>query len=95
MPATLNSVYQLAQELSVADQLVLANRLFEQLECNDAEGTPEEIEAAWAEEIALRLEEIKRGNADLMAVEEFYKEIDAELETYRQGGNPPISATGT
>ena len=80
MPATLNSVYALAQELSLADRHALANRLFDQLEEGEADGTPEEIEAAWAEEIRSRLKAIDDGSAKWISEQDF----DLSLQEMKQ-----------
>lgn len=80
MPTTLNSVYELAQELSLADRHALANRLFDQLEEGEADGTPEEIEAAWAEEIEKRARELNDGTVKGLTLEEVLERMDQRWE---------------
>ena len=77
MPATLNSVYALAQELSPADRHALANRLFDQLEGGEADSTPEEIEAAWAEEIEKRRAAVRSGAAARIPIQDVLNRMAA------------------
>lgn len=65
-------VLQLPEE----ERLRLAEELFESVE--ESEGTPEEIEAAWNEEIVRRVQAFERGEVDTVDGEEVFRRIRAE-----------------
>ena len=80
MMATLTNLYDLAQSLSAADRLALAQRLLEQSQIEVPEATPQEIEAAWAEEAAIRDREMDENPTLGSSLEEFEARIAARRE---------------
>ena len=65
-----------ALELPEEERVRLADELYESVE--ESDGTPEEIEAAWAEEIADRAEQLERGEAKLVDGREVFRRIRSE-----------------
>lgn len=65
-----------ALELAEEERLRLAEELYESVE--ESDGTPEEIEAAWGEEIADRVEQLERGEAKLVDGKEVFRRIRSE-----------------
>ena len=76
-PVTLDSLLEQALTLSVRDRELLANRLYVSLE--PAEGTPEEIAAAWHQEIHDRLDQYDRGETKAFTWDECQAGMDAAL----------------
>ena len=68
-----------ALELAEHERVRLARDLLESVE--PADGTPDEIEAAWSEEIARRLDEYDRGEAELVDGKELARRIRAEYRS--------------
>lgn len=76
-PITLDSLLEQALTLSVRDRELLANRLYVSLE--PAEGTPEEIAAAWHQEIHDRLDQYDRGEVKGITADVVFAELTARL----------------
>ena len=69
MPRSFEEVRQLAQELPEDQRLLLVNSLLESLH-GEGSASDAEIAAAWDEEIARRVGEIKAGAAATCSAEE-------------------------
>ena len=65
-----------ALELTEEERIRLAEELYESVE--ESDGTPEEIEAAWSEEIADRVEAFERGEVETIDGEEVFRRIRAQ-----------------
>jgi putative addiction module component (TIGR02574 family) len=79
MSATLEQVTEEVRELSPQDRERLLARLIRELEPVESLA-PAEIEAAWDQEIARRLEEIDSGKVKLVPAEEVFSKIQARLD---------------
>ena len=66
-------VRAVALELTEEERIRLAEDLYESVE--ESDGTPEEIEAAWSEEIADRVEAFERGEVETIDGEEVFRRI--------------------
>lgn len=51
--------------------------MYESLACEDADEDPAQVEAAWAEEIKQRIEEIRTGAVELIPADEVMAELRA------------------
>jgi putative addiction module component (TIGR02574 family) len=71
-------VRAVALELTEEERIRLAEDLYESVE--ESDGTPEEIEAAWSEEIADRVEAFERGEVETIDGEEVFRRIRAQYE---------------
>jgi putative addiction module component (TIGR02574 family) len=71
-------VRAVALELTEEERIRLAEDLYESVE--ESDGTPEEIEAAWSEEIADRVEAFERGQVETIDGEEVFRRIRAQYE---------------
>ncbi|MCB9763898.1 MAG: addiction module protein [Alphaproteobacteria bacterium] len=69
-----------AMTLSEAERAELAHRLFDSLE---PEPAPNEVEEAWASEVASRVEEIRRGEVETVPWREAIEESRAFLRARR------------
>jgi hypothetical protein len=79
MRHSFEQVRQLASELSEDEQLILANSLLEsQYERGNA--TDDEIAAAWDEEIARRVAEIKAGTASTCSLQDLDSDLRAIVD---------------
>ena len=67
--------------LSVEDRGVMIGRLVESLDDEPAE---EGVEAAWADEIERRVEEIQSGKVEMISGEEVYCRLKARLSNARK-----------
>jgi putative addiction module component (TIGR02574 family) len=76
MQRSYEEVRQLASELSEDQRLMLANAMLESLN-EGADAGDAELSAAWSEEIARRVAEIKSGTASTCSLDE----IAADLRT--------------
>ena len=66
-----------ALELSEEERIRLAEELYDSVE--ETDGTTEEIEAAWGEEIANRVESFERGEATLVDGEQSSRRVREKL----------------
>ena len=82
MSATLEQVAENISELSPQDRKTLLARLIRELEPEE-NLSPEEIDAAWDQEISRRLEEIDSGKVKLIPAEEVFSKIQARLDEAR------------
>ena len=80
-PITIDSLLEQALTLSVRDRELLANRLYVSLE--PAEGTPEEIAAAWHQEIHDRLDQYDRGETQSFTWDECQASMNEAIERAR------------
>ena len=80
-PITLDSLLEQALTLSISDRELLANRLYESL--LPAEGTPEEIAAAWHQEIHDRLDQYDRGEIKAFTWDECQAGMNEAIERAR------------
>jgi putative addiction module component (TIGR02574 family) len=82
MPVTLEQVTEDVRELSRQDREQLLARLIRDLEPVENLSAAE-IESAWDNEIALRLEEIDSGKVKAVPAEEVFARIQAKLDEAR------------
>jgi putative addiction module component (TIGR02574 family) len=59
-----------AMELSPDDRLELAHRLIASIDSSERDDDPEEVERAWDEELARRIEDIRSGRVELIPGED-------------------------
>ena len=78
----MDSLLQQALTLSTSDRELLAIRLYESLQ--PAEGTPEEIAAAWHQEIHARLDQYDRGETKAIPADEVFAELKARLASRKK-----------
>ena len=81
-PITLDSLLEQAKTLSTSDRELLAIRLYESL--LPAEGTPEEIAAAWHQEIHDRLDQYDRGEVNAIPADVVFAELTARLASHKK-----------
>jgi putative addiction module component (TIGR02574 family) len=82
MPVTLEQVTEEVRELSRPDREQLLARLIRDLEPVENLSAAE-IESAWDNEIARRLEEIDSGKVKAVPAEEVFARIQAKLDEAR------------
>ena len=70
MSSLIDELSRKARALPPEERIRLAEELISSVQDSD-----EEIEAAWAEEIERRLEEVENGTANLIPAEEVFAEI--------------------
>lgn len=70
MSSLIDELSRKARALPAEERIRLAEELLSSVQESD-----EEIEAAWAEEIERRLEEVENGTAKLIPAEEVFAEI--------------------
>jgi putative addiction module component (TIGR02574 family) len=70
MSSLIDELSQKARSLPPEERIRLAEDLLSSVQNSD-----EEIEAAWAEEIERRLQEVESGNAKLIPADEVFAEI--------------------
>lgn len=64
-----------ARSLSPEERVRLAEELF-----SSVQGADEDVDAAWAEEIKRRLDEVESGTAELIPAEEVFAEVRRRLK---------------
>lgn len=75
---TWEELLEKALQLPSAEQEKIARALYENLadeEAEDEDEYPAEVEAAWAEEIQRRVEEIRNGTVELIPADEVMAEL--------------------
>jgi putative addiction module component (TIGR02574 family) len=75
MQHTYEEIRQIASELPEDQRIQLASSLWESLDHGENDATGAEIDAAWDEEIAHRVAEIKAGTAVTCSLQE----VEADL----------------
>lgn len=80
MTAAVQAVLEQARRLSAEERAELF-KLLDDLDDEDADGTPAEIEAAWAEEVARRDALVESGEMALHDLDDVMAEADALLRT--------------
>ena len=75
MTPEVSKLLEQALSLSVEEQEALANSLISNFDGKVDEG----VQAAWAEEIARRVDEIRSGKADMIPSEEVRRRLAARL----------------
>lgn len=83
MAVTVEELESRARELSVKDRGELISRLIASLE-GEPDGTPEEIAAAWDEEIARRIGDMEAGRTEWIPAEQVRKEMQAIIDSHRK-----------
>ena len=73
------SIIEEARQLAPEEREELLLRLRLEFEDEVVEGTPDEIEAAWAEEVERRIERAERGEATSSPSEEVFSRIRERL----------------
>jgi putative addiction module component (TIGR02574 family) len=80
-PITVESLFERAKELPDAERAELARRLYDTLppipEMPQVWDTEEEAEAAWQAELQRRLDDVEKGTADCLPLDEAMAEIRA------------------
>jgi putative addiction module component (TIGR02574 family) len=76
MSSQVSELLEKALALSVQDRGLLIDRLIDSLDDGPAE---EGVEAAWDEEIAKRVEDIRSGRVELIPGEQVLREIEEEF----------------
>ena len=82
MPMPLQDIEAEALQLPLEERSRLAGRLQESLE-PEPHDTPENIEKAWGEEIARRIEDMDAGRTESIPYEEVRSEMRALIASYR------------
>lgn len=83
MATTLKELEAQAMALPARERGELAHRLIASLD-GEPEGTPEEIAAAWDEEIARRVADMEAGRTQWIPAEQVFAEIDALIAAHRK-----------
>ena len=82
MPMSLQDIEAEALQLPLEERGRLAGRLLESLE-PEPHDTPENIEKAWDEEIARRIDDMDAGRTESTPYEEVRAEMHALIASYR------------
>lgn len=82
MAVTVEELESKARELSVRERGELISRLIASLE-GEPDGTPEEIAAAWDEEIARRVEDMEAGRVEWISHEQVMAEVREKIAAAR------------
>jgi putative addiction module component (TIGR02574 family) len=81
MPYSYEEVRQIANELPEDQRILLANSLWESVGPCEDETTETEIDAAWDDEIARRVAEIKSGTVEMIPEEQVRAEMIESLSS--------------
>ena len=79
MNKRVTSIIEEARKLSPEEREELVRRLLVDFEDEPADGTPEEIEAAWSDEVERRIERAERGETTSVPAEEVQARLRAKL----------------
>ena len=79
MNKRVESILEAARALTPEERGELLARLLHEFDEDDADGTPEEIEAAWADELQRRVEKFERGETIATSAEEVHARIRERL----------------
>lgn len=79
MNKRVKSIIEEARQLTPEEREELLLRLRLEFEDEGAEGTPEEIEAAWIEEVERRIERAERGETTFSPSEDVFARIRERL----------------
>ena len=79
MNKRVETILDQARKLTPEERDELIARLRIEFEADDADGTPEEIEAAWAEEIGRRIDRAERGESTFVPAEVLIARLRAKL----------------
>jgi len=71
-------------QLPPHDRVQLAYEMLESVEEDELDDDPEEVEAAWTEEIKRRVDDLKAGRVELIPSEEVFAEARARIEAANQ-----------
>jgi len=80
MNKRVTSIIEEARKLSPAEREELLLRLQHEFDPGADEGTPEEIEAAWVEEVERRVDKAERGETKFVPAEEVHARIRERLK---------------
>lgn len=80
MNKRVTSIIEEARKLSPEEREVLLLRLRVEFEDEGRDGTPEEIEAAWMEEVGRRIDKAERGETTFVPAEEVHERIRERLK---------------
>lgn len=83
MSVTVDELESKARDLSVKERRELIARLIASLE-GEPEGSPEEIAAAWDEEIARRIDDMEAGRVAWVSEEEVRAAMREIIESHRK-----------
>jgi putative addiction module component (TIGR02574 family) len=83
MAQTAAEILEAVRQLPPDQQRWIAYEILDPLDPEE-ERTPEEIEAAWGEEIQRRLDEIDSGKVELIPLEDVLAEMDATIAALRR-----------
>ena len=84
MNTRVDTIVEEARKLTPEEQRELLTKLLE-LEEGEADGTPEEIEAAWLEEVKRRIEKAEKGETTFSDLDDVLAKAHDRL---RRGGGP-------
>ncbi|MEQ1696928.1 MAG: addiction module protein [Hyphomicrobiaceae bacterium] len=80
MNKRVTSIIEEARKLSLAEREELFLRLRAEFEDEGSDGTPEEIEAAWVEEVERRIDRAERGETTFVPAEEVHARLRERLK---------------
>ena len=80
MNARVTSILEEARKLTLDEREELVLRLQVELDKDESEGTPEEIEAAWMEEVERRAAAFERGETTSRPADEVHARIREYLK---------------
>jgi putative addiction module component (TIGR02574 family) len=83
MPQTATEILEAVRQLPPDQQRWIAYEILDPLDTEE-EGTSEEIEAAWGEEIQRRLDEIDSGKVELIPWETVQQELHGKINALKQ-----------
>jgi putative addiction module component (TIGR02574 family) len=81
LPTTWEQLLERALQLSSHERVKIAQALYESVaaEEDDEDEDPAEVEAAWADEIKQRIEEIRNGTVETIPADEVMAELRARF----------------
>ena len=78
------AVYELGMELDVDERAVVAHKLLASVDGEASDGDQVDVDAAWKDEIRRRIDEVERGEVQLVSGEESQARVRALLAELHQ-----------
>lgn len=78
------AVYEFGMELDVDERAVVAHRLLASVHDEASDGDQVDVDAAWTHEIRRRIDEVERGEVQLVSGEESQARVRALLTEFHQ-----------
>ena len=78
------AVYELGMELDVDERAVVAHKLLASVHGEASDGDQVDVDAAWMGEIRRRIDEVERGEVQLVSGEESQARVRALLTEFHQ-----------